>query len=154
MRRLTRFLGALIVLALIAAAVVVFGHSCSTEAGKETPSLRTAATNALLDASGIKDRLDEILRNHIPELAQASGLSESILSQGVDALAIPQWTAIDKPASATATGTVNLEYQGTPFTVTTYDRNDIVGVSAYGQDLTFKVPPSAVSYISLFNYLV
>lgn len=145
----------LIVLAGAACALVVTG-GCSATANNPLAALlpanvQTDATNALIDASGIKDHIETELRSRADEIAEQTGIPVSVLDYGIDTLDIQNWEATEKPTAdeATATGTYSFDADGTPVDITTYDDTSVVTVSAYGQELTLAVPESAQQYVYL-----
>lgn len=113
----------------------------------------SAATNAALDASGIKGRIDETLRDNAPTIASATGLSESQVNDAIDSLDITSWSAVPLPSDVTAKDTVSGSYGGVSGSVTTYDDPSYVTVETGGQTLTFAVPEGAQAYAQLLSYL-
>lgn len=143
---------------VLAAAVIVLG-TLSALGGTVLSDLpffsdmRTGAANAMIDASGIKGRIEDKLRSNASAIAQATGLSETEVSGAIDALDIPSWSAAELPDGAVATGSASASYGGTSATVTTYADPSYVTVDAYGQSVTLSVPASAQGYLPYLSYL-
>ncbi|OUN89841.1 hypothetical protein [[Collinsella] massiliensis] len=110
-------------------------------------------TNAALDASGVKGRMEDALRSSTGAIAEATGMSEDQVNAAIDQLDISSWSAMALPADATATGSFTTSYQGAEATVTTYADPSYITVDAYGQTITLSVPESAQQYVSLLGYL-
>lgn len=111
------------------------------------------ATNAALDAAGIKSSVDEYLRNNEAAIAEATGLSELQVRAVINGLNIPSWTVVDLPSGTKATHTADVTYEGLSADVTIYDDPSYVTVSTAGQKLTLKVPESAQDYVSYLSLL-
>ena len=108
-------------------------------------------TNAALDASGVKGRMEDALRSSTGAIAEATGMSEDQVSAAIDQLDISSWSAM--ALAADATGSFTTSYQGAEATVTTYADPSYITVDAYGQSITLSVPESAQQYVSLLGYL-
>ena len=150
-----KILLALFGLAAVAAigAVVVFAV-----AGDESNPLngaasdaKAAATNAAIDASGLKDKVKDALNGRVDDIAAATGLSSSQVESAIDDLAIDDWKAVALPSEAVATGTFDGAAIGVDGTITTYEDPGYMTVKAYGQDVTLEVPASAQQYLSLLG---
>lgn len=107
---------------------------------------KATATNALIESSGIKDRVDSELRAHADDIAAQTGVPIEMVNAGIDELAVQDWQATEKPATAVETATYSVEADGTPVDITTYDDESIVTVEAYGQEVTLAVPESAQQF--------
>lgn len=113
---------------------------------------KAAATNAVIDASGLKDTAKSMLEDNKASIAAATGLSESQVDQAIGELNIDEWQAAALPSSATATGTIDGSAAGIDGTVTTYDDPGYISVDAYGQTITLAVPESAQAYLPYLAY--
>lgn len=116
-------------------------------------ALGAGATNALIDASGVKGDIDGALRDNADAIARATGMSESQVMAAIDELDISSWSATSLPADAEATGSFETSYRGAAATLTTYADPSYVTVDAYGQRVTLAVPASAQDYLSYLAYL-
>ena len=116
-------------------------------------SASTSATNAALEASGIKDTVEDELRDHAGVIAERTGMSEDRVNGVIDDLDIQNWEATELPSDAVETGTQNVSYQGTDAVVTTYEDPSYVTVEVYGQEMTLAVPESAQGYMGYLGYL-
>lgn len=147
----------LIALAGAACALVVTG-GCSNAfsfLGSANPfaGAQVAATNALIDQSGIKTRIESELYAHVDQLSQETGIPTDVLNAGIESLAIQDWEAVEKPANATETANFSVNADGTPVNITTYDDTSIVTVKAYGIEATLGIPESAQQYSEYLPYL-
>ena len=144
----------LILLAAIACCGVAF---CSS--GTVFENARTAAINNVINTTGIKDTIDASLRSKASELAAQYGIPEQLLDGGIDMLSIQDWEVVNTPTDATVDKTVELDYEGSPIQITTYDDPSIISVkgegqlNTYGQTITFSVPESAQGIPKLLPYL-
>ena len=148
---------ALILIAAGACALVLTG-GCSSMFGflggsNPFPSAQVAATNALIDQSGVKDRVENALHAQAQEVADEYGIPIEILEAGIEDLAIQEWEAVEKPADAAETGTYTVDADGTQVEITTYDDPNYLGVKAYGLETTMGVPESALPYTALIPLL-
>lgn len=116
-------------------------------------ALGAGATNALIDASGVKGDIDGALRDNADAIARATGMSESQVLAAIDELDISSWSATSLPADTEATGSFETSYRGAAATLTTYADPSYVTVDAYGQRVTLAVPASAQDYLSYLAYL-
>lgn len=151
----------LIALAAAACALVLTG-GCSNanlpSLDKLNPfeSAKATAANAIIDSSGIKDRVESELHAHADDIAAQAGIPVAAVNEGIEDLAVQDWQAVEKPASATETASYSIEADGTPVDITTYDDESIVTVEAYGQEVTLEVPESArqfAEYLPLLEHL-
>ena len=142
----------LIAIAGIACAIVVFGSNAAG-AGNPLADAKNGAVNTALDLSGMKGRIDSELRAKAGKLAEENGVSQAVVDNVVDSLAIEDWKVVSLPDSATTTGSYSVDTDSMSARITTYDDPSIVTVEAYGQTLTMEVPQSARGYITLLGYL-
>lgn len=149
-----RIIVAAIVLILLAAGATAFVVMAYQPAGANDPiaGVKNSAVNTLLNATGIKDRIDSELRTKAGAMAEQVGISQSTVDNVVDSLAIPEWEATTLPETAVQADSFNLEVAGTQTKVTTYDDPSVVTVEAMGQSVTMAVPESAQSYIPYLGY--
>lgn len=112
-----------------------------------------SATNAAIDATGLKSQLENTLYENVDNIAALTGLSTSEATSAIESLDIESWTATTLPSDATETGTVSGEYEGIEGTITTYDSSEYVTVETLGQKITLAVPESAQEYLPLLSYL-
>lgn len=115
--------------------------------------LKLDAINAAVDASGVKDTIQEELSANLNEIASATGLSISQTEEIVDSLDITSWTVTDLPADAEEATSFSTSASGVDATIILYDDPSYVTVETYGQELTFELPESAQDYASLFTLL-
>lgn len=117
---------------------------------------KAAATNAIIDTSGIKDRVESELHAHANDISAQTGIPVAEVNAGIEDLAVQDWQAVEKPASTVETASYSVEADGTPVDITTYDDESIVTVGAYGQEVTLEIPESAqqfTDYLPLLEYL-
>lgn len=152
-------MGIVILLAVLACAVVLFTFTplSTTPVGQAFQGMmgvgQNAATNAAIDASGIKSQAEDALRSNSSSIASATGMSESEVNRAIDELDIESWSVTSLPSDAQETGTQNITYGGVSAQVTTYSDPSYVSVTAEGQTFTLSVPSSAQQYVSLLQYL-
>lgn len=115
--------------------------------------VKLGATNAAIDASGIKAKVQDAVAEHKGAISAATGLDGAQVDEALARLDIESWQAASLPASAKAAGTVDGSSVGVDGTLTTYDDPGYVTVSAYGQSITLSVPESAQQYLGLLGYL-
>ncbi len=153
MRTFTRaILGIVVAAVVILGAITVLSNTVLADSSL-ADTIGTSTTNALIDASGIKERVESALRDKASSIAAATGLSEDEVDAIIDQLDISSWTVTTLPDDAVATGSFTASYAGTTGTVTTYADSSYVTVEAYGQNITLEVPASAQSYLSYLSYL-
>lgn len=109
--------------------------------------------NALFSASNIKENIDGQLRQHVTEISIATNMDEASVTQAINDLDIPHWEIVALPHGITATSNFDIAYQGINATITTYNNPCYLTLDAYGQALTFEVPPTAQSYAAFLSYL-
>lgn len=114
---------------------------------------KVAATNAAIDASGVKNKVQTALENNVGRIAEKTGMSEAQVSAAVDALAVESWQATTLPEEVESTGSFSGSYGGMSGTITTYEDPSYVTVEAYGQEVTLEVPAEAQQYLPYLSYL-
>lgn len=114
---------------------------------------KTAATNAAIDASGVKEKAKTALEDNKAKIAAATGMSESDVDAAIQSLDIDGWQAATLPQGVTPTDTISGSASGVSGTVTTYDDPNYVTVEAYGQTVTLEVPASAQEYLPYLAYV-
>lgn len=151
--------GIAVLLAVFACAVILFTFTplSSTGPGQAFQGLmgqgQNAATNAALDATGLKTQADEALRGNAADIAAATGMSEEQVDQAIDELDIENWQVISLPADAQPAGTQEVSYGGVSATLTTYADPSYVTLETHGQTFTLSVPESAQQYLPFLGYL-
>ena len=160
MKYVLRFLIGLVVLLAAAACAIVlltFTPLSSTPVGQAFQGMigvgQNAATNAAIDASGIKSQAEDALRENASSIAAETGMSEAEVNQAIDELNIQDWAVTSLPDDAQATGTQNVSYGGVNAQITTYTDPSYISVQAQGQTFTLSVPQSAQQYLPLLGYL-
>lgn len=158
MGKIMGIIGGVIVL-LVAGVVALFAFSGNTAEDESNPlssavnDAKVTATNAAIDASGIKSTIQEAVENHKDSIAAATGMSATQVDEAVANLDIDNWQAATLPSTATETGTIDGASLGVDGTITTYDDPGYITVNAYGQSITMSVPESAQQYLPLVEYL-
>ncbi|MBQ9000420.1 MAG: hypothetical protein IJ087_01020 [Eggerthellaceae bacterium] len=142
----------LIAIAGIACAVVIFGNSAAG-AGNPLADAKNGAVNTVLDLSGMKSRIDSELRAKAGKLAEENGISQAVVDNVIDSLAIEDWKVVSLPDSATTTGSYDVNTDSMSARITTYDDPSFVTVEAYGHPLPMDVPQSARGDVTLLGYL-
>jgi hypothetical protein len=118
-----------------------------------TADLQAEALNQLIDASGVKGKVQSALNANVARIAQRTGLPESTVREGIAAFDIQDWQAVALPASAQTECTYPVSYDGVDATVTLYSDPSYLSVSTMGQQVTLKVPESAQPYVGYLGYL-
>ncbi|MEE0844673.1 MAG: hypothetical protein U0L71_00555 [Eggerthellaceae bacterium] len=121
--------------------------------GDTTNAAKNTVANIALDASGLKNRVQDALESRVNQISAATGLPISTVEQGISNLAVQDWEVATLPDSVTATGTFSGSAAGVNGTITTYDDPSYVTVNAYGQNVTLEVPSSAQQYLVYLQYL-
>ena len=114
---------------------------------------QVAATNAIIDQAGVKDRVESELYGHAEQISAKTGIPVEVVNAGIASLDIQNWEAVEKPAGVTETANFTVEADGTPISVTTYDQTDIVTIGVFGQEVTMAIPDSAQAYSDYLPYL-
>lgn len=155
MKKLMKAVAAL----LLACILIVGGGVLLAKNGVDNPISQAAdqagagAANAALDAIGIKERADELLRDNVTLISQKTGLPAPMVESMIDSLDIQSWQVAPLPAGAVPTGSVDLEHEGTAITLTTYDDPSIVTVETGAGAVTLAVPASTQSTIRTLQAL-
>lgn len=108
---------------------------------------KVAATNAAIDASGVKAKAQEALESNAELIAQRTGLPLKVVDSAIESLDIESWQVAALPRDAQATGTFDIDYNGMAAEVTTYADPSIVTVDMYGQSVTLAVPEKSQPYM-------
>lgn len=116
-------------------------------------SAKNAATNAVIDASGIKGRINDTIDEYKTDIINATGISEDVADSIIEDIAVDDWQAATLPDEAIETGTIDGSVYGVDGTVTTYDDPGYITVEAYGQTVTLAIPESAQEYLPLLSML-
>ncbi len=153
MRTVTRALAGTLLGIVVVLGVLSVAWNFALKGSPLENMLGNGIANAALDASGVKGNIDSMLREHVSDIASATGLSESQITSAIDQLNISSWSVVTLPADASATGSFNTTYRGASATVTTYADPSYVTVDALGEELTLAVPQSAQHYLPLLAYL-
>lgn len=114
---------------------------------------KNAGINAVLDATGVKDSINDYLYSNAGSIASQVGMSEDEVDNTISNLDIPSWKAASLPDGATESASRSVSYEGNDVQITTYQDCPYVTVSAMGQDLTLSVPESAQSSLYLLDYV-
>ena len=145
---------AIMLIALAAAAsALVLSKSCSPGVNDPLAEAKTSALNTVIDASGIKQRIDSEVRVKASAIAEEAGIPQPLVDNVIDSLAIPDWKATTLPEEAQETGVYDIKTDELTAQITTYDDPGIVTVDAYGQNVTMEVPKTAQGYLSFLGYL-
>ena len=147
------FLGLIALIVVGAVGVLAFSNAGSSSDSDSNPisalvsDAKNTATNAAIDASGIKAKVQDAIDANRDTISAATGLTTAQVDQAVADLDIESWQAASLPSDATASGTIEGSSAGVDGTITTYDDPGYVTVSAYGQNVTLAVPESAQAYL-------
>ena len=156
-RTFKRIVGVAILFIAIAAGAValVMSGGCSADTAASSPvgEIANGALNTVIDASGVKGRIDSLLREKAGSFANQLGVPESVAEGIVDSLAIEDWQVTSLPADAAETSTSTIQAENVSATVTTYEDPSYITVEAYGVSLTMSVPESAQLYTPYLQYL-
>lgn len=128
-------------------------EAISTHTQNAVDSAKNAATNAVIDASGIKDRINETIDEYKAEIINSTGISEDVADSIIDDIAVNDWQATTLPENVCETGTIDGSAYGIEGTVTTYDDPSYITVEAYGQTVTLAIPESAQGYLPYLTLL-
>lgn len=155
MRKLLKVIAALV----LAGAVLIGGGILLAKGGVDNPiseavdQAGTGAANAALDAIGIKDKADAILRDNAGRISEMTGLPRTAVDSLIDGLDIQSWQVTTLPSDAVPQGTTSIPYDGMDVTLTTYDDPSIVTVQTSMGAVTLAVPASAQGTIEYLRYL-
>lgn len=150
MKMVRRVIIGLVALVVLAVAVLVLLPQTLGEDHPVTEAIdggKVAATNAAIDASGIKSRAQEALESNAEAIASRTGLPLKVVDSAIESLDIESWQVAVLPKDAQPTGTFDLEYNGMAADVTTYADPSIVTVDMYGQKVTLAVPEKSQPYL-------
>lgn len=152
-----KFILGLVIVAVVAFFALSFfsASQLGSTASSADPisNIRNAATNAVIDQTGIKEKVESYLHSNASTIASNTGLTESQVDTAIDNLDISDWSATTLPDDAVSTGTYNGNYGGTEATITTYEDPSYVTITANDQNVTLAVPSSAQSYLQYLEYL-
>lgn len=145
----------LIVIAGFACWMVLTGGCSNIGIGDFKPfsGAQAAATNTLIDVSGIKGRIETELYAQADRVSAEYGIPVEVLDGAIEDLAIQEWEAVEMPDNITEKGNYTVDANGTQVGITTYDDPGYVGVNAYGIETTLAVPESAKPYTELIDLL-
>ncbi len=148
-------IGAVALVAVAVAVLVVLPQTLGEDhpVSQAIDGGKVAATNAAIDASGIKTKAQETLEDSSEAIASRTGLPLAVVDNAIEALDIESWQVAPKPTGATEKKTVDLAYGGTQATVTTYDDPSVVTVQMYGQAVTLAVPESSQPYLAYLTLM-
>ena len=149
-----RILFLALLLSAIAAAIFAYAMTggCTSSTVNPLNNAKNGAINAALDATGVKEQIDSELRNRAGAVAAEYGISQAVVDDVVDSLAITEWKATELPKGVEMTGTYTVTDNAASTTITTYDDPSVVTVDMYGQSVTLSVPESAQAYVPYFQY--
>ncbi len=111
------------------------------------------ATNAAIDASGIKGRIDGALRDNTQEISKRTGLPAEAVSKMIDDINIQDWHVAPLPDDAQAKSTSEVSYGGYDATITTYENIPLITIATDMGTATFEVPKDAQEYLPYLDYL-
>ena len=121
--------------------------------GDAVDQAATSVTNAAIDASGIKETIQNALDANAESIASALGVSVQDARDMISNLDVASWQATSLPSDAQASGSYSASFDGTSANITTYEDPSYITVEAYGQSLTLSVPESAQEYVPYLAYL-
>ena len=121
--------------------------------GDAVDQATTSVTNAAIDASGIKETIQNALDANAESIASALGVSVQDARDMIGNLDVASWQATSLPSDAQASGSYSASFDGTSANITTYEDPSYITVEAYGQSLTLSVPESAQEYVPYLAYL-
>ena len=113
----------------------------------------TVALNAVVDASGLKQKIDGALRANAGAISEQLSISESQVNAAIDMLDIESWEVANLPEGTTESSSYTVACDGADIDVTTYVDPSYVTVAMHGQEITFAVPDNAQSSLSLLSLL-
>ena len=80
----------------------------------------TSVTNAAIDASGIKETIQNALDTNAESIASALGVSLQDARDMIGNLDVASWQATSLPSDAQASGSYSASFDGTSANITTY----------------------------------
>ncbi len=149
----------IIAILVLAAVVVVGGGILLAKNGIDNPVSDAAqqatygATNAAIDATGIKGQIDAALRDNAGEISRQTGIPEGIVDGMIDDLDVQSWKVVPLPSDAVPAGTSDINYGGHDAEITTYDNPGFVTISTGSGSVTLEVPGNAQGYLPYLEYL-
>ncbi|MEG0323988.1 MAG: hypothetical protein RR547_06025 [Raoultibacter sp.] len=141
------FTGIIGVLAATVLLITFVPHLAPADENSPIANVRAASMNALIDASGLKDKAMRAMHDNLDVISTTTGLSEADCAQIIYGLDIKSWEATVLPNAAEEEGTLSGHYAGIDGTVTFYNDPEFVTVDAYGQSVTMRIPESAQAYL-------
>lgn len=147
------FVGALLVIILGIIGLTMWNNKTDNDSPSLLDKTQASITDMAINASGLKNTLENYLRDNAGSLSSSLGMSTSEYNQVVDSLAIQDWQAVALPNNVSEADTFSGSYGGVSGVITTYDDPNYVTIEAQGQKVTMEVPPSAQSYLSYLAYL-
>ena len=150
MKMVRRVIIGLVALVVLAVGVLVVLPQTLGEDHPMTEAIdsgKVAATNAAIDASGVKARAQEALESNADAIANRTGLPLKVVDDAIESLDIESWQVATLPKDAQSTGTFDLDYNGMAADVTTYTDPSLVTVAMYGQTVTLAVPETSPPYL-------
>ncbi len=109
--------------------------------------------NTAIDASGIKETIQNALNANAETIASALGINVGEARTIIDNLDITSWSITSLPSDVQATGSYSTSVDGVSATVTLYDDSSYATIETCGQSITFCVPESAQSYLTYLAYV-
>lgn len=154
-RAIKRIVGTVLVLVIIfaVAAVLLLSNGFATKAGDPLADVKNGVVNTVIDATGMKTRLDQSVRKTASEAAAKWGIPQSMVDGVVDQVDITEWKVTSLPDGVTQQGTYSFNLDDTTAQITTYDDPSVVTLNIYGQTVTMEAPESAQGFVSLLNAL-
>ena len=140
-------------IAIIVGSIVLANNGIDNPVSDAIEGAKYDAANAALDATGIKEKVDDALRDNVDEISKQTGIPSAIVSGMVDDLDIPSWKVVKLPSNATATSTSDIDYNGYSAEITTYDDPNVITISTDAGSITLEVPESAQGYAQYLKYL-
>lgn len=155
MKRALKIIGILVAAAIVipVGGIVLAQNGIDNPVSNLTGQAANSTINSVIDASGIKEKAEEALRDNAGNIAQATGLPVTAVNSMIDGLDIQSWEVTSLPRNAQETGSADVEFQGTNATLITYDDPSVLTVATDGGSVTVKVPPSAQGYVEYLDYL-
>ena len=117
------------------------------------PDPGVIALNAVVDASGLKEKIDGALRANAGEISERLSISEPQVNTAIDTLDIENWEVANLPEGTAESARCDVECEGVDIEVVTYVDPAYVTVGMHGQNITFAVPESAQGSVSLLTLL-
>lgn len=150
MKALRRAIVGIVLLALVVAGVFFLLPETLGEdhpVSQAIDGTKVAATNAAIDATGIKSTAQQALEDNASVIASRTGLPLTVVENAIESLDIESWSVTTLPAGSQPLGTTDIDYNGIAATVTTYTDPSVVTVDMYGQAVTLAVPEGSRPYV-------